>query len=63
MVNEKVVIVLLLITIILSIFSVIMALGADNSAKVKERTKEIVTVNPPSAGNIQLIVKSPGVSG
>lgn len=63
MVNEKVVVVLLLITIILSIFSIITALGADNSAKVKERTKEIVTVNPPSVGNIQLYVKSPGSSG
>jgi len=50
MVNEKVVIVLLLITIILSIFSVIMALGTPNDQTRVEKT----TINNEGPSNGQV---------
>ena len=62
MVNEKIVIVLLLVTIILSVFSVVVALGAGDLTKIV-REKEVVTGDSEVSGNVQLYVRTPTSGG
>ncbi len=62
--QQKIVVILLLVTIILSVFSVIITMGVDVSQKVRSvYTKETVTNSGPQAGNINLAVVSPPKGG
>ena len=56
--QEKIVVILLLITIILSIVSVIITMSIDTSARIREiQTTKIVSGDRDSAGNILLEIK------
>ena len=63
--QDKIVVILLLITIILSVLSVVLVFGADSPGIREITKKETVTVGPPSQGSIELVVETPtgGVSG
>jgi len=63
--KQKIVVILLLVTIILSVLSVIVTFSFDSSNNVRERaTRVIVSGDSDSAGNIQLAVApSAGSSG
>lgn len=62
--NEKIVTVLLLITIILSVLSVVVVLGNDASGKVREvYTKETITGDSEQSGSINLAIVSPPSGG
>lgn len=63
--NEKIVVILLLVTIILSVLSVVVTLGLDTSNNVREvRTTQVISGNSEGAGNVALVVNpSTGGSG
>lgn len=62
--QEKVVVILLLITIILSVLSVVITLGVDVSDKIRGvYTKETITGDNKQSGSVNLAVVSPPSGG
>lgn len=62
--NEKIVTILLLVTIILSVLSVVVTMSANVSDRVRGiYTREIITGDNKQLGSVNLVVTSPPNGG